>query len=101
MLGSGYDVSKIHLIKGLMQQTLPELAPQQIALERHDTDFYESTRHELEHLYPRLSHGGVIIFDDYGHWLGHRQAVDEYVEQNRIPMLLNRVNYSCRIAVKP
>ena len=42
----------------------------EIALLRLDTDWYESTRHELEHLYPRLAPGGVLIIDDYGAWQG-------------------------------
>ena len=46
---------------------------------RLDTDWYESTRHELEHLFPRLREGGVLIVDDYGHWQGARQAVDEFL----------------------
>ena len=65
---------------------------------RLDTDWYESTRHELTHLYPRLVVGGVLIIDDYGHWESARKAVDEYVENTRI--LLNRIDYSGRIGVK-
>ena len=63
---------------GPVEETLPAAAPERIALLRLDTDWYESTRHELEHLYPRLSTGGVLIVDDYGHWDGARRAVDEY-----------------------
>ena len=44
------------------------------------TDGMSSTRHELEHLMPLLRPGGVLILDDYGHWQGARQAVDEYLE---------------------
>jgi O-methyltransferase len=67
---------------------------------RLDTDWYESTRHELEHLYPRLVSGGVIIIDDYGHWAGARKAVDEYLEKNRVRLLLNRIDYTLRAGVK-
>ena len=56
-----------------VEQTIPAAAPERLALLRLDTDWYESTRHELEHLYPRLVTGGVLIVDDYGHWAG-RQA---------------------------
>ena len=68
---------------------------------RLDTDWYESTKHELTHLYPRLSRNGVLIIDDYGHWQGARQAVDEYFGESRITLLLNRVDGTARIAVKP
>jgi O-methyltransferase len=52
--------------------------PFRIALLRLDTDFYRSTLIELQMLYPRLARGGILIIDDYGHWLGARQAVNEY-----------------------
>ncbi len=74
--------------------------PPSLALLRLDTDWYESTRHELEHLYPRLAAGGVLIIDDYGHWDGARRAVDEYFERQAAPLLLNRIDYTGRIAVK-
>ena len=74
--------------------------PGQIALLRLDTDFYESTRHELVHLFPLLVTGGVLIIDDYGHWEGARKAVDEYMENHKIKILLNRIDYTGRIAIK-
>jgi hypothetical protein len=100
MYETGYDREKISFVKGKVERTIPNSAPQTISLLRLDTDWYESTRHELLHLYPRLSHGGVIIIDDYGHFLGARKAVDEYIEQNNICLLLNRLDYTGRIGVK-
>jgi O-methyltransferase len=79
---------------------LPEFAPECISLLRLDTDWYESTRHELIHLFSRISKGGVIIIDDYGHWKGAREAVDEYIRENNIKILLNRIDYTGRIGVK-
>jgi hypothetical protein len=67
---------------------------------RLDTDWYESTKHELVHLYPRLSPGGVLILDDYGHYEGARRAVDEYFEQVGERPLLTRVDYTGRVGVK-
>lgn len=100
-LGSvGYPGEKIHFVKGMVEQTIPLSAPDKIALLRLDTDWYESTKHEMEHLFPRLSKGGVLIIDDYGHWQGARKAVDEYLETNKIKILLNRIDYTGRIAVK-
>ena len=79
---------------------MPGQAPDEIAILRLDTDWYESTQHELRHLFPRLTRGGVIIIDDYGHWRGARQAVDEYLAQHQIPLLLHRIDYTGRIGVK-
>jgi hypothetical protein len=96
----GYPSEKIHFCKGMVEQTVPLSAPDKIALLRLDTDWYESTKHEMEHLFPRLSKGGVLIIDDYGHWQGARKAVDEFFEKNNVKILLNRIDYSGRIAVK-
>lgn len=98
--GTGYPSEKIHYVKGMVEQTIPQFAPDKIALLRLDTDWYESTKHEMEHLFPRLAKGGVLIIDDYGHWQGARKAVDEYLEKNQIKILLNRIDYTGRIAVK-
>jgi predicted O-methyltransferase YrrM len=100
VFSTGYDREKIHFVGGRVEETIPAHAPELIALLRLDTDWYESTQHELLHLFPRLARGGVIIIDDYGHWRGARQAVDEYIAQNQIPLLLNRIDYTGRIGVK-
>lgn len=97
---TGYPQDRIHLVRGPVEETLPARAPHQLALLRLDTDWYESTKHELQHLYPRLSPGGVLIIDDYGHWDGCRQAVDEYFSSEAAPVLLQRVDYTGRLAVK-
>lgn len=96
-----YPSERLHFVAGRVEETLPGKAPSSIALLRLDTDWYESTRHELEHLYPRLSPGGVLIIDDYGHWAGCRKAVDEYFAAQKIRILLHRVDYTGRIALKP
>jgi O-methyltransferase len=100
VLSSGYPEELLHLVPGRVEDTLPAHAPERLALLRLDTDWYESTRHELEHLYPRLSDGGVLIVDDYGHWEGARRAVDEYLARTGAPLLLSRIDYTGRIAVK-
>jgi O-methyltransferase len=98
LAAAGYPEERLHFVRGPVEQTLPRQAPPELALLRLDTDWYESTRHELEHLYPRLRPGGVLIIDDYGHWQGARQAVDEYFAE--APLLLNPIDYTARIAVK-
>jgi len=101
LFSTGYPQEKLKFIKGKVEYKLPSLAPDAIALLRLDTDWYESTRHELIHLYPRLSSGGVLIIDDYGYWEGAKKATDEYLSQNNINLLLHRIDSSGRIAIKP
>lgn len=95
---TGYPASRICLVPGRVEETVPASSPERIALLRLDTDWYDSTRHELVHLFPRLSRGGVLIIDDYGHWQGARKATDEYFSDK--PILLNRMDYTGRMAVK-
>lgn len=97
----GYPMERVHLIEGPVETTVPTSAPNEIALLRLDTDWYESTRHELDHLAHRISHLGVLLVDDYGHWYGARQAVDEFLDAFHRPVLLNRIDYTGRIAVIP
>jgi O-methyltransferase len=95
-----YPQEKFHLVQGRVEETIPAGAPDQIALLRLDTDWYASTKHELEHLYPRLAPGGVLIIDDYGSFEGARKATDEWLENSGEPLLLQRCGVG-RIAVKP
>lgn len=97
---TGYPENLIHYVKGRVEETIPAQAPARIALLRLDTDWYESTRHELEHLFPRLAAGGVLIVDDYGYWKGCRAAVDEYFQSQRVALLLHRIDRACRVGVK-
>jgi O-methyltransferase len=100
MAETAYPSERVHFHPGLVEETIPDQAPDRIALLRLDTDWYESTRHELEHLYDRVPSGGVIVFDDYGFWEGARQAVDEFLERTRARLLLVPMA-SGRITVKP
>lgn len=101
LLSSGYPEARLHLVQGTVESTIPAQSPGPLALLRLDTDWYESTRHEMQHLYPLLVQGGVLIIDDYGHWDGCRKAVDEYFASGVTPpLLLGRVDYTGRIAVK-
>ncbi|MEM7810128.1 MAG: TylF/MycF/NovP-related O-methyltransferase [Planctomycetota bacterium] len=94
------ELARVRLVEGPVEQTLPGEAPEQIAILRLDTDWYESTKHELETLYPRLSVGGVLIIDDYGYWRGSRQAVDEFIEAGNVPLHLVRIDQWAKMAVK-
>jgi hypothetical protein len=91
-------LGNVQFVKGKVEDTIPQTISEKIALLRLDTDWYESTAHELKYLYPKLSTKGVLIIDDYGHWEGCRKAVDEYFATNTL--LLNRIDYTGRIAIK-
>jgi hypothetical protein len=101
VLATGYPAEKFHFIKGRVEDTLPGSAPDQIALLRLDTDWYESTRHELAELYHRLRPGGVLILDDYGHWQGAREAVEEFFSNRPFKPLFGRMDETGRMIVKP
>ncbi|MCA9271077.1 MAG: class I SAM-dependent methyltransferase, partial [Planctomycetales bacterium] len=90
---TGYPSHLVHFVKGKVEDTIPGTLPGKIAVLRLDTDWYESTRHELIHLYPHLINGGVLLIDDYGHWQGARKAVDEYLAAHAPSLLLHRVDY--------
>jgi O-methyltransferase len=100
VLSTGYPPERVHLVEGRVEDTLPGSAPEAIGVLRLDTDWYASTKHELVHLYPRLSPGGVLILDDYGHYEGARRAVDEYFEHAGGRPLLTRIDYTGRVGVK-
>jgi O-methyltransferase len=95
-----YPESRVHFVPGKVEDTVPEHAPERIAILRLDTDWYESTKHELSHLYKRLSPGGVLIIDDYGTWQGSKEATDEFLDETGEALLLTRVARSA-VAVKP
>ena len=97
---TNYPSQNTFYFKGKVEDTLPEPSLGKISLLRLDTDWYESTRHELETLYDRLVTGGVLIIDDYGHWSGSRKAVDEFIAARKLKLFFNRMDYTGRLAIK-
>jgi hypothetical protein len=95
-----YPIENFIMIKGKVEDTIPGVIPDRICLMRLDTDYYTSTKHEFEHLYPRLERGGVLFIDDYGAFAGSRQATDEYLKRNGLTPMLFRVNESVRMMLK-
>lgn len=101
---AGADLSGVRFIAGDVMKTLLDEAnlPKQVSVLRLDTDFYDSTKAELDVLYPRLSVGGSLLIDDFGHWDGARRAVEEYL--GAMPPssrpLLHFTDYSGRMGVK-
>lgn len=100
MVSTGYPENQIEYIQGKVEETMPGNLPEKISILRLDTDWYESTKHELKHLYPIVTQGGVVILDDYGHWVGAKKAVDEYFSEYGFQPLLQRIDYSGRIFIK-
>jgi O-methyltransferase len=98
---TGYPPEKMRFVAGPVEETIPRTMPAAISVLRLDTDWYESTRHELVHLYPLLRPGGVLIIDDYGHWRGSREATDEYFRQVDVPPHFEAIDYTGVLAIKP
>lgn len=98
---AGLNFEQFRFVEGDVLSTLspPPAELHQIAVLRLDTDWYESTRKELQSLYPRLERGGVLLIDDYGHWEGAKRAVDEYFGPDR--PFMSAVDYTGRTLVKP
>lgn len=101
LASTGYPADKIHYVQGKVEDTIPATLPEKICILRLDTDWYESTYHELTHLYPLLSSKGALIIDDYGHWVGAKKAVDQYFQEQQTPYFLHRIDYSGRMLIRP
>lgn len=101
MSKTNFPIGNMVFVEGDVKEVLPKNQPKKIALLRLDTDWYESTILELKYLYPKLVTNGVLILDDHGHWLGARKAAEEYFSEMDEPILLNKVNYSTRVGIKP
>jgi O-methyltransferase len=101
MRSTDYPQDRVRYVKGPVETTIPSHAPAgPIALLRLDTDWYDSTKHELTHLFPLLREGGILIIDDYGHWEGAKKAVDEYFAAYGRPFYLHRIDSTGRLIVK-
>ncbi len=100
MAQTGYPDNRIIYVKGKVEDTIPSERPTKISLLRLDTDWYESTYHELKYLFPSVAEKGIVIVDDYGYWQGQREAVDGYFRDMRLNPLMCRVDQSCRLMLK-
>jgi hypothetical protein len=95
-----YPQNNLVFVKGMVENTIPASIPSQISLLRLDTDWFESTYHELKYLFPLLSNKGIVIIDDYGHWMGAKEATDKFFSENKILILLNRIDGTGRLGIK-
>jgi O-methyltransferase len=97
---TSYPKEKFIFVKGKVEDTIPEKIPESISILRLDLDWYSPTIHTLKYLFPKLSKGGFLIIDDYGHWNGTKLAVDEYFEKLNFSPYLFPIDYSCRMFQK-
>jgi hypothetical protein len=101
LLGRLDILEGVQMVRGLFQDTLPTAEVGAISVLHLDGDWYDSVLVCLEQLYDRVSPGGIIQFDDYGHWEGARKAVDQFLERRSIQVPLQRIDYTGRLIVKP
>ncbi len=97
---SGYPSENFILVKGKVEDTIPGITPQKLSLLRLDTDWYESTYHELNHLYNLLEKNGILIIDDFGFWEGAKKAVLQFFKEKNLHPLINRIDDTGRIIIK-
>ena len=97
---TGYPMELVEFVVGPVETTIPSRLPREIALLRLDTDWFSSTYHELIHLWPRLTIGGILIIDDYGDWAGAKNAVDQYFQEIGLIPFLHRIDGTGRLVIK-
>ena len=100
---TGYSQINLHYIVGDVMETLNDKTkiPTKIAILRLDTDWYESSKYELEQMYDNVVSGGIIIFDDYYHWDGQRRATDDFFLSRNINYnFVNIGNYKTSAIIK-
>jgi hypothetical protein len=100
MTETGYPLEQIEYVVGAVENTIPGFAPDTIALLRLDTDWFESTYHELKHFWPRLAKNGILIIDDYGDWAGAKKAVDQYFNEIGLSPYLHRIDGTALLVIK-
>ena len=101
LCGTVCPKEEIPFVPRKMEDTLPVYAPDTITLLQLDPDLYASTKHELVHMYPRLTEFGEFIIDNYGQWSGSRRACNACCVEKSVPMLLHRIDFTGRIVQKP
>lgn len=84
---------QVQFLRGWFKDTLPNAPLRELALMRLDGDLYESTMDALKALYPRLSHGGFIIVDDYA-LAPCRKAINDYREANSITEPIHEIDWT-------
>jgi O-methyltransferase/8-demethyl-8-(2,3-dimethoxy-alpha-L-rhamnosyl)tetracenomycin-C 4'-O-methyltransferase len=91
-----YDLldEQVVFIKGFFSETLPTLQAGPFALLRLDGDLYESTYVALQALYPKLSHRGFVIVDDFNAFPPCKQAVLDYRHEMKIDCPMHEIDWT-------
>jgi len=98
LIHTGIQPARIKMIKGVVEDTVPDYLPEKIGVLRLDVDLYQPTLHCLIEMFPLLQKGGYLIIDDYGHWEGCKRAVHEFFEKNGLSLDdLHYIDYTCRV----
>jgi O-methyltransferase len=84
----GIPGSRVHIIKGWFQETLPSITVNQVALLHIDVDWYDSVRLSLHKFYDSVQPSGFVVLDDYGRWEGCKRAVDEFIRERKLDVNL-------------
>ena len=95
VLEAGVANDSLFSIAGPAQETVIKIKPKSIAILRLDADLYEPTMAALRELYPLLEPNGYLIIDDYGHWQGCKEAVDDYFTEIGIAFDGEKIDYTC------
>jgi O-methyltransferase len=61
-----YEIKNYKILKGIFPDDTGFEIKEPIALLHSDCDVYDSTKDIVEWAIPRMSKGGIIVFDDYG-----------------------------------
>jgi O-methyltransferase len=90
------DPARLNVRKGWFEDTLPAAAKEidSVAVLHCDGDWYDSVLLTLETFYPQVSPGGFVVIDDYGHWVGARDATDEFRRRRGITAPMRRADYT-------
>ncbi len=85
------DFPFVQIHAGLIPNTFAELKIAKVCWAHIDVDIYQSVHDCIEFLYPKLTPGGFMLFDDYGFpsCPGARRAVDEaFLGKSEVPLCL-------------
>lgn len=96
-------MTNVKLIQGLFEKVMTPAVINElgnIAVLRLDGDWYNSTKVCLDRLYNSVIDGGVIIIDDYGHFIGAKRATDEFREKRGIDSPLIASDYTEHFWIK-
>jgi hypothetical protein len=100
---NAFRLNNVRVEPGWFQVSLPRCQDRTFRFVHLDCDIYESYRTCLAFFYPRVSPGGIILFDEYNDpaWPGANQAVDEFfADKPEKPQSITRDNFQKWFVVK-